>query len=99
MQNPRACTDQQASNPSGAQTAGADKRPSNMSMDGRRSRADKTKTEKTDADGGDSSEGGASGEREAKEESGRDSQTESGAEANGEARRKGRQATKISLRR
>ena len=88
MQNPRACTDQQASNPCGAQTAGADKRPSAMSMDRKWNRTDKTKTEKTDANGGDSSEGGAGSVREAKEKRGRDSRTGSGAEANRETRHK-----------
>ena len=57
-----------------------------MSMERRRGRTDKTKTEKTDADGGDSSEGDAGGKREAKEESGRDNQTGSVAEANRETR-------------
>ena len=51
-------------------------------MERRGGRTDKTKTEKTDADGGDSSEGDAGGKSEAKEESGRDKQTGSGAEAN-----------------
>ena len=57
-----------------------------MSMERRQGRTDKMKTQKTDADGGDSSEGDAGGKSEAIEESGKDKQTGRGAEANRETR-------------